>query len=152
MFAATTDRPLAERLLAALAAGQAAGGDRRGEQSAALKVVQPGAGYGHGGVVIDLRVDDHRAPIAELTRLTELHRRYFGSTPPEAWLPVRGALAAEVRERLDLVGQSTGNLAIDLVSWAAVENLEERVDGAERIDPVVLDHLRQPPASDRGAS
>jgi len=142
-FAATADRPLGERLLAALAAGQAAGGDRRGQQSAALKVVQPAAGYGHGGVVVDLRVDDHPTPIAEFARLHELHRRYFGSTPAEKWLPVRGALAAEVRECLDRLGQRTGNLADDLMAWAAIENLEERVDGADCVDPVVLDHLRR---------
>lgn len=70
---------LAERLLAALAAGQAAGGDSRGKQSAALLVVQEGAGYGgFNDVKIDLRVDDHQKPITELTRVYGIHQEVFG--------------------------------------------------------------------------
>jgi uncharacterized Ntn-hydrolase superfamily protein len=77
-FEATTGT-LAERMLAALDAGQAAGGDKRGMQSAALIVVRDGWGYGRGNDrYIDLRVDDHAEPIKELRRLLELHAKLFG--------------------------------------------------------------------------
>lgn len=139
-----TDGRLADRLLAALAAGQAAGGDRRGQQSAALLVVAEAGGYGGGtDRLVDLRVDDHPAPIAELERLYELHRRYFGSTPADEWLEVDGALAAELREHLGRLGHASGDLAADFESWAGAANLEERVSGVGRIDPVVLAVLRQ---------
>jgi uncharacterized Ntn-hydrolase superfamily protein len=69
---------LAERMLAALEAGQKAGGDRRGMQSAALLVVREGWGYGgQNDRYMDLRVEDHAAPIAELRRLHDLHRKTF---------------------------------------------------------------------------
>lgn len=74
-----TDQPFADRLLAALHAGQAAGGDSRGQQSAALLVVQAGGGFGgYSDRAVDLRVDDHPAPIDELQRLVTLHREIFG--------------------------------------------------------------------------
>ena len=136
-FEATAPRPLTERLLAALAAAQAAGGDRRGQQSAALLVVETAGGYGAlSDVLVDLRVDDHPSPIEELERLYRAHDALFGSTPREEWLPLEGELAAEVRSRLDSLGYER------LADWAGVENLEERVDGEDAIDPVVLRHLR----------
>jgi len=71
--------PLAERLMAALTAGQKAGGDKRGRQSAALLVVRARGGYSGGNDrYIDLRVDDHKTPIAELSRVLALHRRVWG--------------------------------------------------------------------------
>jgi uncharacterized Ntn-hydrolase superfamily protein len=74
-----SSRPFPERLLAALRAGQAAGGDVRGQQSAALVVVRDGKGKsGFNDRVVDLRVDDHPSPIEELARLLELHRKAFG--------------------------------------------------------------------------
>ena len=135
--------PLAERLLASLAAGQAAGGDRRGQQAAALRVVRRGAGYGGADVLVDLRVDDHAEPVRELQRLFGLHQLYFGSTPDDEWLTVDDELAAELHRRLDRLGYATGDLATDLETWAGVENLEERVRGAGRIDPMVLAELRK---------
>jgi len=141
-FTATVSVPLAERLLAGLTAAQAAGGDRRGQQAAALKVVRRGGGYGGADVLVNLRVDDHFEPIAELRRLYELHQLYFGSTPEERWLPVDGTLRAEIRGRLDRLGYATGDLARDFDTWAGVENLEERVQGVERVDPVVLAAMR----------
>src|SRR5581483_3833165 len=73
-FEATEGRPLAERLIECLAAAQAAGGDRRGQQSAALLVVEKDGGYaGLSDVLVDLRVDDHAQPVAELARLYDLH-------------------------------------------------------------------------------
>ena len=80
--------PLAERLLEALAAAQAAGGDKRGQQSAALIVVERDGGYaGLSDSLVDLRVDDHEAPIEELRRLYELHEQLFGSTLARSGCP-----------------------------------------------------------------
>jgi uncharacterized Ntn-hydrolase superfamily protein len=67
--------PLAERLLAALDAAQAAGGDARGMQSAALVVAKPLAGSGgFSDRVVDLRIDDHKTPLGELRRLLNMVR------------------------------------------------------------------------------
>jgi uncharacterized Ntn-hydrolase superfamily protein len=143
-FEATAGWPLAERLLEALAAAQAAGGDRRGQQSASLLVVKKDGGYDHSSdVLVDLRVDDHPTPIEELRRLYGLHELLFGETPEEEWLPVDEALAGELRDRLVALGYEQDSLAEAFTTWAAVENLEERIRGAERIDPVVLAELRK---------
>lgn len=138
--------PLAHRLLAALVAGDEAGGDRRGRQSAALLVVTPGGGYGGGNdVLMDLRVDDHADPVTELARLVGLHELYFGR-PSKSLLPLSGDLAEEVGRLLARVGHAPGGSGPDaldaaLASWAGVENLEERLLPGQ-IDPVVLDVLR----------
>jgi uncharacterized Ntn-hydrolase superfamily protein len=130
--------PLAERLIECLAAAQAAGGDRRGQQSASLLVVERDGGYaGLSDLVVDLRVDDHERPIEELRRLYGIHDALFGKTPRSAWLPVDDELRAELDERLGKLGHS------NLADWAGVENLEERVDGEEAVDPVVLEALRR---------
>jgi uncharacterized Ntn-hydrolase superfamily protein len=143
-FEGTAGRPLAERLLEALAAAQAAGGDRRGQQSAALLVVRKDGGYmGTSDAVADLRVDDHPAPIEELKRIYELHDLLFGETPKEEWLEVDEQLAAELRERLDRLGYEGRALPEAFEAWAGAENLEERVRGVDRIDPVVLAELRK---------
>jgi uncharacterized Ntn-hydrolase superfamily protein len=141
-FEATAGRPLAERLVECLAAAQAAGGDSRGQQSAALLVVERDGGYASlSDTLVDLRVDDHTTPIAELGRLYEAHRLLFGKTPRGEWLTVDGDLRSEVLDRLRTLGYD-GELEDALVTWAGAANLEERVDGAERIDPVVLAELR----------
>lgn len=136
-------RPLADRLMAAMHAAQGAGGDRRGQQSAALRVVKEGAGYGGADVLVDLRADDHPEPLAEIDRLRELHELYFGQTPRSQWQAVDATLTEEIRDHLARHGHATGDLALDLDRWAGTENLEERIDGLERIDPVVLDQLRR---------
>ncbi len=142
-FEATVGRPLAERLLDSLAAAQRAGGDRRGQQAAALRVVKKDGGYGGASdVMLDLRVDDHPAPIDELRRLYHLHDLLFGKTPPDEWLDVDEALSRELRDRLGRLGCRQQSLGDALEAWAGMENLEERVDGLERIDPVVLRELR----------
>jgi uncharacterized Ntn-hydrolase superfamily protein len=142
-FTTSAGEPLAERLLDALDAAQAAGGDRRGQQSAALLVVEKGGGYaGLSDSVVDLRVDDHEAPLAELRRLYDQHGLLFGKTPAEEWVDVDDDLAAELRARLTHLGYE-GELADAFGSWAGTENLEERVSGVERIDPVVLEELRR---------
>ena len=136
-LAASAGRPLAERLIDCLAAAQAAGGDRRGQQSAALLVVERDGGYAAlSDTLVDLRCDDHARPIEELRRLYRLHHALFGKTPRKDWLPVDDALRAEIDERLARLGYPT------LDDWAAVENLEERIDGTDSIDPVVLEALR----------
>jgi uncharacterized Ntn-hydrolase superfamily protein len=136
-FEASTG-PLAARLIDALAAAQAAGGDKRGQQSAALIVVRRDGGYaGLSDVLVDLRVDDHEAPIEELRRIYELHQQLFGETPREEWLDVDDELRAEIDGHLARTGHAT------LAAWAGVANLEERVDGDDSIDPVVLNRLRR---------
>jgi uncharacterized Ntn-hydrolase superfamily protein len=143
-FERTAGDSLARRLLASLAAGQAAGGDSRGQQSAAVLVVRKDGGYmGTSDAVVDLRVDDHETPIEELSRIFELHDLFFGQTPREEWLEVEEQLAAELRERLDRLGYGQKPLPEAFAAWAGAENLEDRVDGIDRIDPVVLEQLRQ---------
>jgi uncharacterized Ntn-hydrolase superfamily protein len=142
-FEQSAGKPLAERLLDCLDAAQAAGGDSRGQQSAALLVVEEGGGYGGlSDVLVDLRVDDHETPLIELRRLYELHQRLFGRTPSEEWVPVEEGLRAELEERLARAGFARP-LEDALPAWAGRENLEMRVDGIERIDPVVLAELRR---------
>jgi uncharacterized Ntn-hydrolase superfamily protein len=133
---------LAYRLLDALRAGDEAGGDRRGRQSAALLVVAKGMGYGGtSDVLVDVRVDDHPDPVTELARLLELHTLYFERPDPATLIELSGPLRDEVRERLAAAGYTAEVLDEALASWADVANLEMRVvPGA--IDPLVLAHLR----------
>ena len=143
-FLAAAGSRLAERLLACLGAAQQAGGDRRGQQSAALLVVRQGGGYGgRSDRLIDLRVDEHPAPVAELERIYALHRTLFGSTPRDEWIELDDALRAEIETRLGALGYRASTTAEAFGSWADTENLEERVDGFDRIDPVVLQELRR---------
>ena len=137
-FEATRGRPLAERLLDCLDAAEAAGVDSRGRQSAALLVVERNGGYaGLSDSLVDLRVDDHEDPLGELRRIHGIHDLLFGKTPREKWIAVDDALRAELDELLGRVGHGT------LSDWAGVANLEERVDGEDEIDPVVLARLRE---------
>lgn len=130
-------------MIECLAAAQAAGGDRRGQQSAALFVVEKNAGYaGLSDIVVDLRVDDHERPITELRRIYALHRQLFGVTPTEDWIDVDDVLRAELQQRLAKLGYD-GELASAFDAWAGTENLEERVEGVERVDPIVLAALRE---------
>ncbi|GIF71847.1 DUF1028 domain-containing protein [Asanoa siamensis] len=141
-LAADPSAPLARRLLAALRAGDEAGGDKRGRQSAALLVVARGEGYGGtSDVVVDLRVDDHAEPVPEMTRLLDMHELLFGKPDPATLMPLDGPLAAEVRGRLVAAGHEGATLDDALASWAGVENLEERIVPG-KIDPLVLAHLR----------
>ena len=137
-FEATAGKTLAERLLDSLDAAVSAGGDSRGRQSAALLVVERDGGYaGLCDTLVDLRIDDHSNPLAELRRLYRLHDALFGKTPREEWVSVDEALRDELDTLLARVGHPS------LASWAGVENLEERVDGEDEIDPVVLERLRE---------
>jgi len=137
-FEATAGKPLVERLLDCLDAAQAAGGDRRGQQSAAVLVVGPEQGYaGLSDVFVDLRVDDHEHPLAELRRLFGIHQQLFGKTPRSQWIEVDDGLQKEIEDRLAVLGFER------LEVWAGEQNLEERVDGMDAIDPVVLEALRR---------
>jgi uncharacterized Ntn-hydrolase superfamily protein len=137
-FEATAGHPLAERLLDCLDAAEAAGGDSRGRQSAALLVVERNGGYaGLSDTLVDLRVDDHPDPLVELRRIHRLHDLLFGTTPKDDWITIDEALRAEIDERLARSGHAS------LAGWAGVENLEERIDGDDAIDPIVLERLRE---------
>lgn len=143
--------PLWDRLVAALAAGQRAGGDKRGQQSAALLVVREAGGYGgFNDRLIDLRVDDHPRPIEELTRLLEIHALLFLPPDPADLMPIDATLARELQERLTHTGDYRGDLTgvydaatgTALESYAGRENLEERLQQDARIDRKVLEYLR----------
>src|SRR5213593_1250405 len=110
--------PLAERLLDCLDAAQAAGGDRRGQQSAALLVVERDGGYaGLSDEVVDVRVDEHPRPLDELRRIYGMHQAIFGKTPPEEWVEIDADLAGELRERLAKLGYE-GELGDAFFHWA----------------------------------
>jgi uncharacterized Ntn-hydrolase superfamily protein len=132
--------PMAPRLMQALLAGDHAGGDKRGRQSAALYAVAPGAGYDHCGVLADLRVDDHPGAADELARVLDLHDLYFGSA--ETVLPLEGPLANEVRRRLATLGRTQPDLRDALEDWAGEANFEMRMT-SDGIDTRVLQALRE---------
>jgi uncharacterized Ntn-hydrolase superfamily protein len=141
---------LASRLLAALRAGDEAGGDRRGRQSASLLVVREGGGYG-GGIdkAVDIRVDDHTAPVGELERLFDLHRLYFPRPEDLDFVDVDDALADELRATLQRLGYRPGagpgyddQLRASLYAYAGTENLEERWTDESKVERLVLEHLR----------
>ena len=101
--------PFPELLVGCLAAADAAGGDRRGRESAALLVVRVGGGYGGGNDRwIDLRVDDHPNPIGELGRILDLQRLYLDRPTPDDLVPIDATLAAELRRNLDHIGAGVG--------------------------------------------
>lgn len=130
------DAPLSHRLLAALRAGDDAGGDRRGRQSAALFVVRAGAGYaGFDDVAVDLRVDDHPTPVPELSRLVELHELYFVPPDPDDLLP----LTEELKAEMDSLARELGHS--DVAAWIGCENFENRA-WPDKVDPLVLQILR----------
>jgi uncharacterized Ntn-hydrolase superfamily protein len=146
---AQTQGYLADRLVAALRAGQAAGGDRRGQQSAALYIAKPSGGYGgFNDRYVDLRVDDHPAPIEELARILEQHKLYFFKPRPEDVLPINAALGAEITALLVRAGSLAKGAAYDgkahaaLVAFMHRENLEDRVLDDGRIDRQTLAYLR----------
>jgi uncharacterized Ntn-hydrolase superfamily protein len=137
--------PLAERLIEVLRAAQREGGDRRGQESSALVVARIGGGYGgNHDRMIDLRVDHHDEPIEDLARLLELHHLYF-QRPAESDLIVADqALEDEIRSSLARLGRipEGANVWDALSDYMGWENLEERWGGPGRIDPRVLEYLR----------
>jgi uncharacterized Ntn-hydrolase superfamily protein len=136
--ASDPDAPLARRLLDALTAGDRAGGDSRGRQSAALLVVKEGAGYGGlDDIAVDLRVDDHTDPIPELARLLTLSELYLTASTEEEKVPV----TQELEEELEAFAHARG--ARDFQAWVGTENYEMRVaPDLSWIDQKILDIVR----------
>jgi arylformamidase len=138
--------------IAALLAGDRAGGDRRGRQSAAILVVREGGGYGgFNDRYMDLRVDDDPDPVAKLKDLVELHHLYFGTPRPEDRIPIDAALAREIQRLLRHVGLYTGEITgvydeatrRALETLFGIENLEERWQPGDAIDRVAWEFLRR---------
>jgi uncharacterized Ntn-hydrolase superfamily protein len=144
---------LADRLIASLRAAQALGGDKRGQQSAALVIEKPSGGYaGFNDRYVDLRVDDHATPIEELARILELHKLYFFAPDESDVRDIDPPLGAELVRELVRVGalaaprDSYDDVAsAALVSFMHVENLENRVRHDGRIDRQTLDYLLAAP-------
>ena len=134
---ATFEEPdLSRRLLRALQAGDEAGGDSRGRQSAALLVVREGAGYGGGDdVAVDLRVDDHDQPCQELERLLDLNDLYLTASTDEEKVDVDDDLQQELDDRARKLGHH------DFIAWVGTENFEMRV-GPRWVDQKILQILR----------
>ena len=151
-FEVTTGE-LSRRLLSALQSGEAAGGDRRGCQSAAMIVARKDGGYGGlTDVLVDLRVDDHQQPVRELARLLDLHNLFLGASPEEDRLRLDETLTRELQGVLKRNGYYRGDLngawsdatKLALDALVSTENPEERVDLALRtIDRPALQYIRE---------
>lgn len=150
-FERNSSLPLSERLLASLLAADRAGGDARGRQSAALYVARVKGGYaGFNDRMIDLRVDDHSDPVPELQRLLSIHRLLFERPNLEHLIPLEGEIVLRLERVLVKAGflKTVGEHWSEesqqaLLALAGVENLEERMVEAGKIDPVVLEYLEQ---------
>lgn len=139
---------LAERLLAALQAGQDAGGDSRGQQSAALLIVKDRGGYGgYNDRYIDLRVDDHVEPIKELSRIYQLQQLYFAPSKEENIISIEGDVQTELTSHLERLGYlgkgKTSDLYQALKNYIHTENFEEREQATEKIDREVLEYMKK---------
>lgn len=144
---------LAERLVAALASGQAAGGDRRGRQSAAVLVVRHEGGYGgFNDRYLDLRVDDDPQPIERLKALVDLHHLFFKPPQPGEMIAIEGDLAREVQQILQwaqyydgpITGEYDAPTRQALTNLISNENFEERFDEEKGlISHQVMDVLRE---------
>ena len=142
---------LADWLLQALAAGQAAGGDKRGRQAAGVLVVRENGGYGgDNDRYLDLRVDDDPKPIQKLMELVEMHHLYFGEVDPSDLIPLQST-AAELQHLLQRTGHYDGPVTgvfdevtrKSLCTLVGIENLEERWNGeGDMIDRHVVEYLR----------
>lgn len=136
----SADQAFARRLLAALSAGDRAGGDRRGRQAAGMLVVRDGAGYGgNDDTAVDLRVDDHVDPVTELARLLDLNDLYLTASTPDEQVAVDEALMTELEE----FARSRGHEHFR--EWVGSENYEMRVAPGLRpewIDRKVLEVVR----------
>lgn len=142
--------PLADRLVEALQEGQKAGGDRRGQQSAALLIYKEKAGYGGMDKYIDLRVDDHPEPINKLAELLELFYLFFTERDVED-IPLKDATLKEVQELLTKTNYYQGpidsnynpDFAKALHNFYCTENFEERIPAEQFIPEDILAFLRK---------
>lgn len=139
---------LAARLLEAMTAGDAAGGDRRGRQSAGMLIVREGGGYlGDSDVAVDLRVDDHEQPVSELGRLLNIHRLLFPHPDSLEFVDIDDALAGRLSTALSAAGFETSAATFDadlrdaLFAWVGNENLEMRWTDDARIERTVMEFL-----------
>jgi uncharacterized Ntn-hydrolase superfamily protein len=146
-----TSGTLAERLLKALDAGQDAGGDSRGMQSASLLVVKDKGGYGgYNDRYIDLRVDEHPDPIKELIRIYELQQLYFAPTKEENILDIQGEVKEDLLQQLNRHGylESTTDVGIDtlhqaITTYIHTENFEGREQEKGKVDLEVLNYMKK---------
>ncbi|MBQ6448703.1 MAG: DUF1028 domain-containing protein [Bacillus sp. (in: Bacteria)] len=142
-----TEGKLAERLLAALQAGQDAGGDSRGQQSAALLVVKESGGYGgFNDRYVDLRVEDHEEPIKELARIYQLQQLYFAPSKPENIISIEGKTQEELTthlQRLNYLNENTTDVSTALKTYIHTENFEEREQPTGLIDLEVLEYMKK---------
>lgn len=149
----TSKGELSDRLIAALAAGERAGGDSRGRQSAALLVVKPKGGYGgFNDRYLDLRVDDDPQPVGRLQELLKLHHLYFGKSKPDERIRIEGLLATEIQRLLIRLGYLHGKPSgvydeatrKGFEAFTGKENLEERCQVVEgTLDLPALEYIRQ---------
>ncbi|MDG5471635.1 DUF1028 domain-containing protein [Jeotgalibacillus sp. ET6] len=142
----SSEGSLAERLLEALAAGQAAGGDSRGQQSAALLVVKEKGGYaGYNDRFIDIRVDDHVTPVDELYRIFRLHQLYFAPSNKDNIVPVEGDIETKLEYQLVRLGYKKEDLTLyqALKNYLNNENFEMRKQESGYIDLDVLHYMEQ---------
>jgi uncharacterized Ntn-hydrolase superfamily protein len=147
----STSGNLAQRLYQALLAGDTAGGDRRGRQSAALLVVKPSGGYGgFNDRWLDLRVDDHNDPVQRLGELLSLHDLYFGDSPEQEKLALEGEILRNLQAILvkngfyhgPINGEWSTETISGLETFIGNENFEERVDiHARWIDQPVYEYI-----------
>lgn len=152
-----TKGSLADRLLAALLAGGRAGGDRRGEQSAALVVKRKGAGYdGTTDDFIDISVYDHPTPLKELERLYQLHKLYFFRSDPANLIKIDAAICRELQTIMKdkaykgmefytgpingVFDSATKKALQDFMGW---ENYDVRIRDDDQIDAEVLADIRK---------
>ncbi|MGV2939789.1 DUF1028 domain-containing protein [Mesobacillus sp. LC4] len=145
----STEGSLAHRLLQALNAGQQAGGDSRGQQSAALLVVKEKGGYGgYNDRYIDLRVDDHPEPITELIRIYGLQQLYFAKAKPENVVAIEGEIRETIVQHLKRLDYLKADPSDDeelhkaLTAYIHTENFEEREQEKGKIDLEVLEFMK----------
>jgi len=140
-----TKGDLPTRLHAALLAGDRAGGDKRGRQSAAIYVAKPKAGYG--GYLdrwLDYRVDDHEDPVPRLGELLEMNDLYFGKSPETERVEIKGKVLKQINDILTQAGYLKNGKSFNDAFHAFIgnENFEERADPqANWIDGPVLKFL-----------
>jgi uncharacterized Ntn-hydrolase superfamily protein len=145
-----TNGTLADRLLAALDAGQEAGGDSRGKQSAALYIVKEKGGYGgFNDRYIDLRVDDHPDPIKELIRIYQLQQLYFAPSKPERIAGIEGEVKDDLIHHLTRLSYLSGGIPSNeeifkaLTAYIHTENFEMREQSAGFIDLEILEYMKK---------
>jgi len=150
----TADGELADRLVSALRAGEIAGGDRRGKQSAAVQVVRPNGGYGGDtDRYLDLRVDDHIDPVKRLEELVDMHHLYFQPPNKADAIKIDVDIARELQAMMVKHEYMSGPIngvwdeVCQQAFWILIanENLEMRWtrENSNAIDRVALDYLRE---------